>query len=47
VILVSGKLVEGRHEGVQQAFVREATQIGGSELKSHRTIDFDKVLAFV
>jgi hypothetical protein len=47
VIFVAGELVEGRHEGVQQAFARESTQIGGSELKSHRTIDFDKVLAFV
>ena len=47
MILVAGKLVEGRHEGVQQAFVCEATQIGRRELQSHRAIDFDEVLAFV
>ena len=47
VVLLAGKLIERRDKGMQQAFVREAAQVGCCELKSHRAVDFEEELAFV
>ena len=47
VVLLAGKLIERRDKGMQQAFVREAAQVGRRELKSHRAVDFEEELAFV